>query len=155
VQAVKRTTKQAAMKPTITAPKAPCKTCPYRRDVPSGLWAANEYDKLPAYDGEIGRQLANKAGGLFYCHQDDGQLCAGWLGCHGPRNLLAVRIASFYGDGKQGLDPSVFDYKSPVPLFRSGAQAAAHGKRAINRPGPKAKRAIARLMRKRGAHEEA
>ena len=137
----------------IGVAKAPCKSCPYRRDVPSGVWAAEDYDKLPAYDGSIGEQIEHTAGGLFYCHQNDGQLCAGWLGCHGPGNLLAVRIASFYDDDRQQLDPAVFDYRSPVPLFRSGAQAAAHGKRAINRPGPKARRTVARLMRKRSRRE--
>lgn len=24
----------------------PCETCPYRRDVPSGVWSADEYRKL-------------------------------------------------------------------------------------------------------------
>jgi hypothetical protein len=31
--------------------KTPCSTCPYRRDAPSGLWAASEYDLLPGLDG--------------------------------------------------------------------------------------------------------
>ena len=30
--------------------KSPCGSCPYRQDVPSGVWAASEYEKLPAYD---------------------------------------------------------------------------------------------------------
>ena len=136
------------MSKPITVAKAPCKSCPYRRDVPSGVWAAHEYDKLPAYDGEMGEQVAKGAGGLFYCHQDDGQLCAGWLGCHGPHKLLAVRLAAFFDDG-QRLAPEVLEYKSPVPLFRSGAQAAAHGKRAIKRPGSRARQVVARLLRKR------
>jgi hypothetical protein len=38
---------------------------------------------------------------------------------------------------------------SPVPLFKSGAAAAAHGKRAIKRPGVRARRVIERLVRKR------
>lgn len=130
---------------TIKSAKAPCTSCPYRRDVPSGVWAAHEYDKLPDYDGEIGEQAVKKAAALFYCHTHDDQLCAGWLGCHGPSNLLAVRLAAYRGK----LDPSVFEYKSPVPLFRSGAQAAAHGKRAIMRPGPRAKRTVVRLLRRR------
>jgi hypothetical protein len=115
--------------------------------VPSGLWAANEYDKLPVYDGPISEQLANEAGGLFMCHQQDGKICAGWLGCHG-HNLLALRLAGFY-EGARELDPAVFTYKSPVPLFASGAAAAAHGKRAIKRPGKQARRVIDRLVRHR------
>lgn len=130
----------------VRCPKAPCKSCPYRKDVPSGLWAAQEYDKLPVYDGSIAEQALALAAGLFYCHQDDGQLCAGWLGAHGPHNLLALRIAALYSGP---LDPMIYNYHSPVPLFRSGAQACAHGKRALQRPGPRARRAIARLVKKR------
>jgi len=134
----------------ITCAKAPCKSCPYRRDVPSGVWAAAEYDKLPAYDGEIVEQVINgKAGGLFYCHQNDGKLCAGWLATHGPHNLLAMRLASFFGTGRVALDPALWTYRSPVPVFKTGAQAAAHGKRAINRPGAKARGVVARLMKNR------
>jgi hypothetical protein len=31
------------------APK-PCESCPYRKDVPSGVWSEGEYRKLPQYD---------------------------------------------------------------------------------------------------------
>lgn len=71
-------------------PKVPCGTCPYRRDVPSGVWAAEEYDKLPGYDGDVPDQLRAGAMGLFMCHQRDGCLCGGWLMAHGPDNLLAL-----------------------------------------------------------------
>lgn len=132
----------------ITCAKAPCKSCPYRRDVPSGVWAAFEYDKLPAYDGDIAEQVVNKGGGMFFCHHQDGRLCAGWVGCHGARNLLALRLASFYLDGKALIDDAVWDYESPVPLWPSGKAARAHGLRAIRRPGQKARRTMARLQRK-------
>jgi hypothetical protein len=122
--------------------KAPCKSCPYRRDVPSGVWAAAEYDKLPGYDGEIVDQLNAKASGLFMCHQQDGKLCAGWVGCHGANNLLAIRLSA------SAVEESVWTYRSRVPLFKSGAQACAHGKRALRRPGPAAQRVIGRLARK-------
>lgn len=121
--------------------KAPCKSCPYRKDVPSGVWAASEYKKLPDYDGEIVEQLLKNATALFDCHQQDGKLCAGWIGCHGAINLLACRLRA------DGLDPSVWTYKSPVPLFASGSAACAHGKRAINKPGIRARSMAARLLR--------
>jgi hypothetical protein len=139
----------------ITCAQAPCRSCPYRRDVPSGLWAASEYDKLPAYDGDIAEQVVKEAGGLFFCHQQDGRLCAGWIGCHGAGNLLAVRLAGFYLDGKARLDDALWTYESPVPLFASGAQARAHGLRAIRRPGPKARRTIDRLQRKLKGRDDA
>jgi len=124
--------------------KAPCRSCPYRQDVPSGVWAAHEYDKLPGYDGEIIDQLGAGALGLLHCHQQDGRLCAGWVGTHDARNLLACRLAS------ARLDPMVWDYESPVRLFASGTEAAAHGRRAIRRPDKAAQRVIGRLHRKRG-----
>lgn len=116
--------------------KVPCGSCPYRRDVPSGVWDANEYRKLPGYDGQTWEQ--NPA--LFMCHQKDGHLCAGWLGCHGSDELLALRF--------HRVDESAFGYVSPVPLFASGTEAARHGMADIDNPGPKARRMIAGLERK-------
>lgn len=127
--------------------KAPCKSCPYRKDVPSGVWAAHEYDKLPAYDGEIFEQVLKGAVGVFMCHQNDGKLCAGWVGAHGASNLLAMRLASFADNPP--IAPEVWEYKSPVSLFESGQAARAHGRRHIRRPKADAKRAIARLVRQR------
>jgi hypothetical protein len=132
----------------LTCARAPCRSCPYRRDVPSGVWAADEYDKLPGYDGTMADQITAGAAGLFMCHQQDGKLCAGWVGCHGPDNLAALRLLDLNSD-RTTVDPSVWTYESPVPLFASGAAAQAHGKRAIRRPGKAAVRTIGRLMRKR------
>ena len=124
--------------------KAPCKSCPYRQDVPSGVWHAEEYDKLPLYDGEIVEQVMKGGTALFICHQDDGCLCAGWLATHGTDNLVALRLHG-------GLvTEDVWTYESPVPVFSSGAEAAAHGKAEIEEPGEKAQRTITRLVRKRG-----
>lgn len=120
---------------------APCGTCPYRRDVPSGVWDASEYAKLPAYDGGTGEQAAKGAFGLFFCHQNDGRLCAGWIGCHDVDHLFAVRL--------HGVDPSAFDYESPVPLFASGAEAAAHGLADVAEPSEAARHAIGKLERRR------
>jgi hypothetical protein len=123
--------------------KAPCKSCPYRKDVPSGVWHASEYDKLPLYDGEIIEQVIKGATQLFDCHQKDGHLCAGWVGTHGARNLLAGRLHA------NELDPSVWDYQSPASLFASGQEACDHGKREIDEPGPKAQQIVGRLIKKR------
>lgn len=121
---------------------APCKSCPYRRDVPSGVWSAEEYAKLPGYDGEIIGQLLAGAGGLFLCHQRDGNLCAGWLATHGAENLLALRM-----NGNR-VNPQVWEYKTRVPVFSSGAEATAHGLADIAKPGVLAGRTIERLVRK-------
>jgi hypothetical protein len=129
----------------LTAPRVPCGSCPYRRDVPSGIWEQGEYDKLLKYDGKMADQAVAGAFGVFMCHQRDGNLCGGWLACHGADNLLAMRIAC----AKGSLDASVFDYKTDVPVFRSGRAARKHGIRAIDNPKPRAKRMMAGLLRKR------
>lgn len=117
--------------------KAPCGTCPYRRDVPAGVWDASEYEKLPAYDGETWAQPP----ALFFCHQNDGHLCAGWAGCHDTDHLLALRF--------HRVAPETFGYVSPVPLFSSGAEAAAHGLSGIDRPDARALAAIDKLAARR------
>lgn len=124
----------------IKAPPVPCGSCPYRRDVPSGIWSKEEYDKLLKYDGETWEQSP----AVFMCHQRDGCLCGGWLACHDPRELFALRMFQMY----QEIDPSVFDYKTDVPVFESGAAARAHGIKGIRRPGKRAKKIIAGLVRK-------
>jgi hypothetical protein len=127
---------------TLTAARVPCGSCPYRRDVPSGIWERLEYDKLPAYDGPIWAQpLA-----LFMCHQRDGNLCAGWLACHDPAELLALRLPN----RGEPIDSAVFIYQTTVPVFPSGAEARAHGVRDIERPGRKARKMAAGLVRKSG-----
>ncbi|MEV6909068.1 DUF6283 family protein [Amycolatopsis sp. NPDC051071] len=47
--------------------EAPCRSCPYRRDVPSGVWDISEYEKLARYDRDTGEQPT----GLFQYHLTD------------------------------------------------------------------------------------
>ncbi|QFG10349.1 DUF6283 family protein [Mycobacterium phage DyoEdafos] len=128
----------------------PCGSCPYRRDVPSGIWAAEEYTKLKEYDHD----MASQATGLFLCHQHDAgsehqRLCSGWVGHRGPDHLLALRLASAFGSmSREELDHT-FDYTSPVPLFTSGHEAAEHGMRDIDAPDEDAERAIAKIVKRR------
>ena len=121
----------------------PCPTCPYRRAAPSGIWAASEYTRLRDYDGEIGDQAMAGACGLFACHSTPAQLCAGWLGHRDPADLLAVRLG--LADGR--LDPGILDYRTDVELWRSGAEAAAHGLRDLAEPGADARDAIRKIVR--------
>ncbi|MFI7195827.1 Uncharacterised protein [Nocardia africana] len=127
----------------------PCQSCPYRRDVPGGVWDAQEYEKLRAYD----RDMAEQPPGLFQCHQTDAdsdlrRLCAGWVGCHGD-NLLGLRFALVQGRISGTTFQAAIDYRSPVPLFSSGDEAADHGQAGIHRPSPDAVRAIAKICRHR------
>jgi hypothetical protein len=130
------------MKPP--APR-PCVTCPYRRDVPSGVWSDEEYEKLPPFDGETWEQPPS----VFLCHQQDGKLCAGWVAVHDMNESFGLRLACSTGAvAPEDLD-EILDYTTDVPLFDSGAEAAEHGLAEIDEPGPDAVKAVKKLTRKR------
>lgn len=131
----------------------PCQSCPYRRDVPSGVWAVEEYEKLPAYD----RPTAEQPIGVFLCHQHDrgdvgSRVCGGWAGCHDADESLALRFAVARGAMDIATAEAVRDYRSPVALFGSGREAAEHGMAEILQPGDDAAAAIAKISRKRHLH---
>lgn len=122
----------------------PCDSCPYRRDVPSGVWAAEEYEKLPPYDEPTHAQPT----GVFLCHQQDGRICAGWAGCHDMDDSLGLRLA--VTTGALGVDDyrATLDYSSPVLLFASGTEAAEHGLRDLAAPAGPAVRAMSKISRR-------
>lgn len=135
---------------TLPPAPRPCASCPYRQDVPSGVWAASDYAKLPTYDGPTYSQ----PGLLFLCHQhdrdsDSARVCGGWAGCHDMTESLALRIASASREMTAEDVEATADYASPVPLFATGAEAAAHGMRDIDNPGPEACAAIDKISRTR------
>ena len=115
---------------TIAINRSPCQSCPYRQDVPSGIWEAAEYDKIIPYDNPTWAQPPK----VFLCHQADGCLCRGWLDTHGDQ-LLGLRLACSKGE----VDPEA-----------SAAEAAEHGRKSIKRPGRKAREMVAKIERKRG-----
>lgn len=129
--------------------RRPCASCPYRRDVPSGIWAAEEYEKLRAYD----RPTMEQPPQVFLCHQKNrdtaDRVCAGWAGVHDGAHLLALRFAVM--DGRMTPDDvhATIDYVSPVPLFRSGADAAEHGLAEVDAPSARAVEAMAKISRVR------
>nr|WP_252981080.1 DUF6283 family protein [Streptomyces chartreusis] len=127
----------------------PCDSCPYRRDVPSGVWAPEEYDKLRRYDAPTHEQPS----GLFQCHQADAdstmrRICAGWAGCHGGQ-LLSLRMALVVGRIDEATFAAAAEYQSPVALFASGSEAADHGQADIHWPGGEASRLIGKITRTR------
>jgi Family of unknown function (DUF6283) len=97
-----------------------CTACPYRQDAPPGLWAADEYAKLPPYDAPT----AHQPFAAFLCHATPAHYCHGWAVVHSSRGhgheLLALRLA---GVGAEDVPPA------RVALFASGTEAAAHGMR--------------------------
>lgn len=129
----------------IPAPR-PCGSCPYRRDVPSGVWSEDEYEKLPPYDGETWEQPP----GAFFCHQQDGRLCAGWVAVHDMAESFGLRMAVLAGLVPAHEVDAILDYETDVPLFASGAEAAEHGLADLHRPSPKARKTIEKLEGKVG-----
>lgn len=122
----------------------PCASCPYRRDVPSGVWAPEEYQRLPRYDAPTGEQPP----GVFLCHQQDGRLCAGWVGCHDMDESLGLRLAAFNGTLDEATVEAVLDYETEVPLWETGQAAADHGLHDVDNPDEPAMRTIRRLEKK-------
>ncbi|KNE83391.1 hypothetical protein ADZ36_05545 [Streptomyces fradiae] len=91
---------------------------------------------------------------MFSCHQHDSgddrsRVCGGWAGCHDGDHLLALRIALADGQITVETAEAIRDYRSPVELFATGAEAAVHGMREILCPGPEARRAIDKIRRAR------
>jgi hypothetical protein len=130
---------------TAVPRKTPCATCPYRQDVPAGVWSPDEYVKLPPYDSPTYEQPV----GIFMCHQGDGKVCAGWAAVHGDTGCLALRMAGTF-------DPlvdreAVIAYTTDVPLFSSGTEAAEHGLGGTDNPDAAARAAVAKIMRTRAA----
>ena len=124
--------------------RSPCTSCPYRRDVPSGVWHEEEYDKLLHYDGETSLQAAK----LFMCHKIDNSLCRGWLDCHGGE-LLAVRLAMCIGALDVTQVAKALNEEPAVPVFSTAKEAARHGKKRITNPGGKAIAMMQKIERKR------
>lgn len=121
----------------------PCGSCPYRKDVPSGIWDPEEYEKLPEYDRPTGEQPPT----AFLCHRQNGRACAGWVATHDMLHSLGLRLATAMGMIE---DPEPFlDYETKAPLFESGAEAAAHGLQEVDDPGPEAKRTMNKLVQQR------
>ncbi len=124
--------------------KNPCGSCPYRKDVPSGVWSEDEYDKLPRFDAPTGEQPP----AVFMCHQQDGRICAGWAGCHDMNESLGLRVAVSLDMLTPDEHDAVLDYTTPTPLWGSGAEAAAHGMEEVYEPGERARRTVQKLKRK-------
>jgi hypothetical protein len=131
----------------LTPRPEPCATCPYRKNVPSGIWAETEYAKLEGYDGSTTEQAVANAVGVFYCHSAPEKVCAGWAAVHGDPESFALRIASARGHDVH----AVLAYSTDVPLFGSGHEAAAHGRAGIEEPDEAAKEAVAKVSKAREA----
>lgn len=122
----------------LTSNKNPCSTCPYRKDVPSGVWHYEEYEKLRGYDD-------NTALSVFMCHQSSvanvEMACKGWVMVH--QNSVAVRLACM----TRQIDHRTCFEPTEVELYESGNAAADAGQRHIKRPRKKALKVIEKLKK--------
>lgn len=122
----------------LNVERSPCTSCPYRKDVPSGVWHFDEYEKLREYD-------TNEAVGTFLCHHTLDMsmetVCRGWLTVH--QESVAVRLAILTGA------VTVEEVYAEVPekLYATGNEAADFGQKKIEQPSRKARTVISRLMR--------
>ena len=123
---------------------APCGSCPYRLDTPAGVWDAEEYEKLPEFDGETWEQPP----AVFLCHQQTGRVCAGWAACHDMHENMGVRLAAASGRMTPETVTAVLDYATDVALHPTGAAACAFGMGEIETPSPKAIALVEKLQRK-------
>lgn len=128
----------------------PCVSCPYRCDVPSGVWELAEYAKLPRYDLETWQQPT----GMFGCHQADGKLCAGWVATIDVAESFAVRLALAKGALTPAEAEALDEYETDIPLFESGRAAAEHGCRDWKSPGRDAIGMITKMEVKRSRTDE-
>lgn len=123
--------------------KNPCGSCPYRQDVPSGIWHEEEYVKLPQYD----KPMIEQPVGMFGCHQANGRLCSGWVATHDMYDNLALRVNARHLTDE--VLEKTLTYTTTVPLFASGQEAHDHGMRDYEHPPAAASKVIEKLERKR------
>jgi hypothetical protein len=119
--------------------KEPCSTCPYRKDVPSGVWSFDTYEILRPYDEPTFAQPFKP----FGCHTTPDFYCHGWAVVHTSRgnefDLVSLRMARL----------GYPDIPEPaVPLFASGNEAADHGQRDLDNPSAESRAAVDKLLRK-------
>ncbi len=110
-----------------------CAFCPYRRDVPPGVWHPEEYEKLRGYDAFTPEQpLA-----VFMCHSGPDLACHGWAVVHTSRghsrDLLALRLR-----------PPREIPAASTELFGSAEEAADYGQQEMD---VRARAAIEKMVR--------
>lgn len=122
--------------------KNPCPACPYVQSTASGIWAREEYEKLPKYDP--GQFIPDMS--VFQCHHTSEKkslICQGWLDCHGADELIGIRLAHI-----QGRIPDDFDYEpSEAVVYASGQEAMEFGVRDIENPSDEALEQIDQLSK--------
>jgi Family of unknown function (DUF6283) len=84
---------------------------------------------------------------MLFCHGTPELVCAGWAAVHGSQRSLGLRVAALRGHDVT----AVLEYRTDVPLFASGHEAAEHGRSGIEDPGEDARQAVGKVGRARDA----
>lgn len=125
----------------LHVPKRACGSCPYHRDTPSGVWAADHYQLLATYDEQPGQTPALAT---FHCHQENATgrptVCRGWLSTH--RDSVAVRLALCMGK----LQPADVPTQPEPDYYGTGTEASLAGLAEIDAPSPEAQRLMDKLL---------
>jgi hypothetical protein len=86
-------------------------------DCPPGIWDASEYEKLPGYDEPTPAQPA----GAFFCHQQNGRLCSGWVAVHDMGHSLGLRLALSFGHlDRAGYEAALHHHRCAAAPVRPG-----------------------------------
>lgn len=126
----------------FTVPKEPCGSCPYRKDVPAGVWHPEEYTKLSGFTPKDPRSVP--AMGTFLCHnheEKDRVLCRGWTFVE--RESPAVKLLVYLGR----VEPDDVCQTPRTPLFETGQEAALHGLSGVKKPTKAARRLQDKITR--------
>lgn len=125
----------------------PCEACPYRRDAPTGVWDAAEFENVKAQDHDFGN--------TFGCHLDatrpkeDWQPCVGWLADQKRRGVPNIPLRMMLMTTPGAVDVFEAVNENDPKLYASIEEmvAANAGKRFPSR-APKAKRLVAKLEKR-------
>jgi hypothetical protein len=84
-------------------------------------------------------QVANGGLNVFGCHYNNGNLCRGWIDCHGAGNLLALKLADC-------ITPEMFT-EPKAEVYESGAAVLAANLPHMDNPAPDALAMVEMLKR--------
>lgn len=76
-------------------------------------------------------------------------MCAGWVAVHDMDHTLAIRFAIVTNRLPADVMQVIADYKTDVPLFSSGKEAAEHGLKEIKHVSKPARDKIHKITRRK------
>lgn len=105
--------------------RAPCSTCPYRKDVPAGYWHRSEFDRLAKADADPAR------GAVFGCHKgkrakpEKMQVCGGWLLDQKKRGVPNISLRLDMLKNREAVEAMAKITSGGAPMYASIADMCA------------------------------